>query len=877
MPITLPYGDTYYATDESKFFTYDENNLPKEILTGSFEAGLQTAIDLKQDALTLAIATDVLKDSLKFSDDGQISNKIQDEIIIPLVSKLNLTILREDVSVITELVGSSLSDATLWAGGFYNSTGGVSSTSSYKHTVKRYPAGEGSFDFSLHFSSGASILFFDEAGIFISSYQYGGSINSTGTVNAPVGTYSFGFSQHVTRDTLGLSFKPTTDIYLFDNLTNDNLTNDETPIEESTSLVSSGGLFTTFFKRFNRFDKTNVVDGKYVSQSAGSLSTNATSAVSSIIPVDPNTIYFLQGRTITQREIVFYDSVGTKLKPYGTDGIERSNFTIASVNSAVKSPPTAVSTQFTIKFVGNGIYDNIMFTEGNSEQIYASYDDVLIKDELISFPEVVNTKNFEVVKNSTNFEFRTKFNDTYDTHILIETSNYNNGLANIFSSKLLLPTQGNSDAGIELNGSGGDDSCPSYFNNVVAGGNHGCPLDVITSNSHGKTLADVGSRFSDSSSNVFILLEVIDDNTLHLGSDDSSNSNDWSLSYPTSPITYLDNGSDTSDLTFSANDREQLRPAVIDVVHNLRIDNEIKTENATYFGDEVQLIETYNIVDYVDMLSKIVSNRPTGGYLTQPNFIDGDAIISIKNVFQVQPKGTITLLNTWENLKEIHFDRHFGITQNGYSTPAWATSVKRYFPNALPLTNNSVTYDFRLAPEFKDAVITGTINFTSALWEGGKPLNRVVDSLDGGGLNVNFNLGYLPIGVPRVNQVDKAWYMTSSKKLYPISFDSKISTADVLPIGTVRQGIAFRGWGQKTGINHNNFLVENGGKHYLYLDYLQTGTDRIELPSYLTGKSVTVIDKSANVELQTDFVIDMIQIKITTATPLYGYCELLIE
>ncbi len=31
MPAKLPYGDTYYSTDDRRYFVYDENELPRDI------------------------------------------------------------------------------------------------------------------------------------------------------------------------------------------------------------------------------------------------------------------------------------------------------------------------------------------------------------------------------------------------------------------------------------------------------------------------------------------------------------------------------------------------------------------------------------------------------------------------------------------------------------------------------------------------------------------------------------------------------------------------------------------------------------------------------------------------------------------------------
>lgn len=37
LPNTLPFGDTYYATDGARYFVYNEDNSPKEITTGSID------------------------------------------------------------------------------------------------------------------------------------------------------------------------------------------------------------------------------------------------------------------------------------------------------------------------------------------------------------------------------------------------------------------------------------------------------------------------------------------------------------------------------------------------------------------------------------------------------------------------------------------------------------------------------------------------------------------------------------------------------------------------------------------------------------------------------------------------------------------------
>ena len=633
---------------------------------------------------------------------------------------------------------------------------------------------------------------------------------------------------------------------------------------------------TDLTERVNLFDKTNVVEGKYVSTTTGALSDDATSAVSAIIPVTGGRYYYLQGKTTDSKDIVFYDVNGTKLKPYDGFGVQRNTFDLPTIESALMSPPTAVSVQFTIKFVGSGSYEAIMFSQNSVAQTYASYSTTFIKPELIKPTQSVVLGDFKVTKSINTIAYRTSFDSLHDVYVTLSNGAYLNRLYNINSAKLLLKTENTDVAGIPLNGVGGDDSAPSFFNGVILGGNHGAPSHRITANGHGKTLADVGAKYTDANAKEFTIIQIIDANTILLGVKNTSVITTWSFPNPVTPLTYLSNGNSTTAVNFTASASEQLYPSVKNVNHKLIVDGIEKSENTTHYGNKVNIIETYDIIDYPDMLAKLTTNRPTGGYLTQPLFTNGDAIVTITNIFNVQPKGLIALVNTFEIIKAIDFN-YFAITQNGFVTPNWATTVRRYFPKTLPIVNNGNTFDFRLKPEFKTPVITNYFYISPDLWENSKPVNRVVDLLESAGLNVNFNLGYLPLGGNRSDMVNNAWEMVGTKKLYPHYIDGKTGTANIVPLGTVKQGVAFRGWSKPSGIRTNDFLVENGGKHYLYLDYHTIGTDTVELPSYLLGKTVTVIDKSANVELITSIVTGNIKVKITTSTPMYGYCELLIQ
>jgi hypothetical protein len=628
------------------------------------------------------------------------------------------------------------------------------------------------------------------------------------------------------------------------------------------------------FTKYNFFDKDAVVNGFYVNATTGVLSTNATSAVSAKFTVLPSTIYNISGRNSGQTEIVFYDSSNNRLKPYRTDGTSYTNYATTKENGSFMSPPLAVSVQFTVRFVGTGTYDSIMWSLGaNAPPVYKPFSSLVIKDDLL--PAASKNSLFKVIRNGSTISIRTSYDTTYDIFLKLTNPSANN-LFNISSSTLLLKNDDDGQVGTQLNGAFSDDSAPSFFNGQILGGNHGGPLYKLTATAHGKTLADVGAIYTDANSKRFILYKIDDANNLSFLVENTSLTTTWVFPAPVSSMTYTSSGSSTTGITFTASSLLQLYPSIKSLSQKVLVDGNSQVSDGTYYGNRLTITEDYDIIDYPDMVTKLTSNRPVGGYLTQPTVTNGDAIVTISNVFQVQAKGTIALASTFYVRKDILID-YFGITQNGFVTPAWATTVRRYFPYVLPITNNGNTFDFRLMPEFKTPTLTGKIDFTSTYWENSIPTTRVVDLLQSSSLNVNFNLGYLPIGGTRSDMVNSAWEMIPSKKLYPRYIDGKIGTANVVSAGTVKQGVSFRGWSTPNSTRTNDILVEYGGKYYLFLDYHTAGLDSYTLPDFLNGKNVTVSKKSSNVTVLTPIVAGPIMIKVDASTPMYGYCELMIN
>lgn len=172
--------------------------------------------------------------------------------------------------------------------------------------------------------------------------------------------------------------------------------NDAAQIAKSIAEQSSIIAESVVQKKKNLFDKDNVISGLYVSTVSGLLGSDANSAVSDLIPVTGDGMYYLSGRNCTgYPQIRFLNDSGVALKPRDPDtGAELSTYTLSTLNGKVLAPSTAVFVQFTIKFLGVGTYDAIQFEEGSVQTEYESYGYIIKSSAL---PGIATSAEVQVI------------------------------------------------------------------------------------------------------------------------------------------------------------------------------------------------------------------------------------------------------------------------------------------------------------------------------------------------------------------------------------------------------------------------------------------------------------------------------------------------
>jgi hypothetical protein len=477
---------------------------------------------------------------------------------------------------------------------------------------------------------------------------------------------------------------------------------------------------------------------------------------------------------------------------------------------------------------------------------------------------------------------RSFFNSTYDIVVTLYVDTTRNSSLNVYSAKLVLKTSPSTASGIILNGATGDDSAPTKICNSYMGGNHGnSGMLRVTSTAHGKTVADVGSKWVDGSGVNYYLLKVIDANTLWMISDNSGTASNWIYDVTISGnLTYVNNAVNTGTITVASYIQDQLLPSTKNVSIVIYGDNIPLTTNGVYTANNLSMVETYDIVNTNSAVTGLVANRPSGGYTTQPPLNIADSCVSIENTYIFQDQSKILIYTKWIANQNINLV-YFGGTQAAYYLPPSFSGYKRYYPASLPISDGTTTWDFRTLTN----IITGwttDMNFTSAYWEDSKPVTRVVDLITNGtDLNINLNLGVVPIGVGtitnRISNVENAWFLATNKKLYPHTIDDILNIGGVVSAGTIKQMATFRGWVEKPSTKTNMFIMQVGSSYYILLDWHTAQNDIVTLPSYLIGLNITVNRKSSNVSISDTLNTGVINVTVGTSSPQYGYLELIIN
>ena len=425
-----------------------------------------------------------------------------------------------------------------------------------------------------------------------------------------------------------------------------------------------------------------------------------------------------------------------------------------------------------------------------------------------------------------------------------------------------------------------DDDAPVQLMSGYIGAGHGYNrARKITLNSHGKTFADIGSKWELNSSTprFWYIVRIIDDNNLVMLGENQAGS-----AYDTVPVavgdtfTHIEGAVNTETMIGFTSAAYAIAPIDKNHVKKVMLDGIIEaSENGNYTAnDHVDIVEEYDIVNPQSIVTEILNNKPIGGYTENPIVNTGDAFLHFSNIYRILNDGTMLLFSLLDNDVLIDLSYWSG-TQYAQKASAsvFGGGVFRYVPKLLEVDGHDLRIPFNLSSW------NFTIEAIKTNWEDAdNPPDRLLHlyTNNDGTFKAGYAVGYLPIAYGKASErktnVGNAMTLYNTKKTYPHIVDRNGLSGGNWNAYTPFQCVVYRKPVLDVADIHTDvYFIPYGDKCYLYADYHAISDDRIKIPSEYVGKPITVIEKSSNVTVYGTIATDEIRIRVDTATPMYGY------
>jgi hypothetical protein len=404
----------------------------------------------------------------------------------------------------------------------------------------------------------------------------------------------------------------------------------------------------------------------------------------------------------------------------------------------------------------------------------------------------------------------------------------------------------------------GDDATPWNLNGTYIGGNHGTS-DVIeiTAKNHGLTVKDIGSAWTDESGKTFYMIKVPKADIIQLISENEGKDGIWKFtrSLKGKELKCVSDGKilnvETAKLT-------QLWPACrINKQEYLVNGKEPLAPNKSVVCDYFDIVEEYDIIAPDSLLESIKTNP---GKEADFRAKDLDAVLTNRIVYRFQPMGACTVEHKSTARRKFNIG-YMGFIQSAALTKGDFDTHSYYIPKTLPFAKAGVNYDFKSIQDFSVPPVV-PLNFNSAeknIEDKNKLPDRFIQFLGkkgkGGSSNrVGYAIGYSLIeGLTRPDERSvncrNSLFLYTSSKTYPSAIDSAIG---VVPAGKEFYCLAYRQYFDPSAYKNATSVYwhKEVDSYILYIDYHKpVENDIIKLPDYLSGKKISIVEKTPSVKL----------------------------
>jgi len=465
-----------------------------------------------------------------------------------------------------------------------------------------------------------------------------------------------------------------------------------------------------------------------------------------------------------------------------------------------------------------------------------------------------------VVKHGEYVFVRSAFSSHHD--LVVRVGKGSNRQIN-FSNTRLVPVSAGMDIGT-LNGGtlihgNGDDATPWNINGTYIGGNHGCSdTRELTCPNHSVTTDDLGSEWVDEAGTKFYLIKIADENHLWFLSQDFGEGDIWRFStkYVGSNLKRTTGG---GTLDIEKVRMVQLRPACRIERQDYLADGKTPlVDGKPVLCTFLDIVEEYDIINPASLLRDVVGHPRLERDFTADRL---DAVIRNHIVYRFHPNGANVISYKAKALQRFRLG-YMGFIQSAKLYTGQYDTHEYYIPKTRRFTQDDITYDFRSLQDYSFRLpsplrfIPGSKNVEDA----GNLPDRFIQFLgrkeDGKTVReVGYALGYslihgLTQPAQRARHANSAIMLYTSSKSYPVAIDSKMGP--VIPAGTHFNCIAYRQYFCPAAQQHATcfYLHQESGDTVVYADYHKSvERDVLRLPAELTGKSITVIEKTPSVTL----------------------------
>jgi hypothetical protein len=413
------------------------------------------------------------------------------------------------------------------------------------------------------------------------------------------------------------------------------------------------------------------------------------------------------------------------------------------------------------------------------------------------------------------------------------------------------------------------------------GGNHGFQ-DVLLefSGSHGKTTADISSRWTDGTYNL-TLFRIYDATHLQFLVD---NAGTTALNVPNftmigNTLTHVSGAQHTSAITSYTKGAIGLfgLSSGYDDTHLVINGDTVSLWEAADITDvrTIQFRQKLTFYDPYSVKDSLIANQPGGGYSTYPTF-KGSPWHTDYLVMELQDTGKTVVYEAhrfWKDTKIAH---------SSLQQEAWAAtsdpaqlgafdSVYRYYPGMLPIGGR----DFRKGIEMLYNRNLSDYAITKTYWQDTtRPVRRMYELyrgvVDGDSIKLTNNFGFAPLYSGTDSAVvavgGRSWWEFGTGKAYPMIYSPfPISPAPIKSAGFQIKGVFFRGYSSFAGDGSaNEYVGYVNGMPYVWKDFQASGTYTLNIPG---GTTFHETGKTSNVSVSGS------TITVTSATPMYGYLE----